>query len=67
MVFDSVVLMTNDQLCSEWLACERFIGDPDDDPARLTAAYERQHEVEMEQQRRSELGGKNSDLHNDNE
>lgn len=45
MTADSVVLMTNDELQQEWLACERFISDPGDETDRIGEACERQAEV----------------------
>lgn len=46
-----VTEMTDDELTSEWLACERAIGDPvDDDQPALAEA--RQLEIEREQDRR---------------
>ena len=45
--------MSIDALASEWMACERYINDPDaGNPDRLTKAYERQAEIEAEQETR---------------
>lgn len=49
----SVKAMSIDALASEWLACERYINDPDPGATdRLTEAYERQAEIEAEQKTR---------------
>ena len=47
----SVSEMIYDELVSEWLACERAVGDPIDDRQAAQAAS-RQLEVEKEQDRR---------------
>lgn len=48
VVFNSVKQMMRQQLAEEWLDCERHINHTDDSD-RLTEAYERQYEIEIEQ------------------
>jgi hypothetical protein len=44
-------LMTDDELASEWLACERTVNDPVDEEEQGFAVL-RQLEIEREQDRR---------------
>jgi len=51
----SVKKLTDAELQSEWLELERLIGDPIDCmPDKMNAMYERQHEVECEQEYRDQ-------------